>query len=233
MVQITDKFSENILDIDFIQKFRLHFNHKTQQTQFLPTPSKALFATKNFTFPPFATTLVQARSFQTFDKEQNYTADIGAPKHPLISGPSNWVTFDGNNHFTIQLQNCAQHVISLETGEILGIVDTETTTLIPLDDDSLATICKQIHQWLPKFKEKTWTRNEIENRCHLGAPEPFWSQYIDTQFRHQAAISMDKFDLGLAKDFTHWIHLKDDQPIFRKQFNLPEAHTQFNSSSKP
>jgi len=37
---------------------------------------------------------------------------------------------------------------------------------------------------------------------------------------------MDKYDLGLAKDFTHQIYLKDDQPIFRKQFNLPEAHTQ-------
>jgi hypothetical protein len=37
--------------------------------------------------------------------------------------------------------------------------------------------------------------------------------------------------LGLAKNFTHRIHLKDDQPIFRKQFNLPEAHTQFIEQS--
>ncbi len=49
--------------------------------------------------------------------------------------------------------------------------------------------------------------------------------------KHQAAISLDKYDLGLAKDFTHRIHLKDNQPIFRKQFNLPEAHTQFIEQS--
>ncbi len=42
---------------------------------------------------------------------------------------------------------------------------------------------------------------------------------------------MDKYDLGLAKNFTHRIHLKDDQPIFWKQFNLPEAHTQFIEQS--
>jgi hypothetical protein len=71
-----------------------------------------------------------------------------------------------------------------------------------------------------------WTRKEIEDRCHLGAPEPYRSQYIDTLFKHQAAIS-NKYDLGLAQDFTHRIHLKDNQPIFRKQFNLPEPHTQF------
>jgi Reverse transcriptase (RNA-dependent DNA polymerase) len=49
--------------------------------------------------------------------------------------------------------------------------------------------------------------------------------------KHQAAISLDKYDLGLAKDFMHRIHLKVDQPIFRKQFNLPEAHTQFIKQS--
>jgi hypothetical protein len=165
------EFSENILGIDFLQKHRLHFDQKTQQTQFLQTPSKAIFATKNFALPPFATTLVQARSFQTINREQNYIADIGVQKPPLISGPSTWVTFDGNNHYTIQLQNFTPHEIGIETGDMLGIVDTEAMTPIPLDDDSLGTICDQIYQRLPKVKKKTWTRNKIEKRCHLGAPE--------------------------------------------------------------
>jgi hypothetical protein len=169
--------------------------------------SKAIFATKNFTLPPFTTTLGQARSFQTINREQNYITNIGVPKHPLISGPSTLLTFDGNNH-------CAPHEISLKTGDIPGIADTETMTPIPLDDNSLATICEQIYQRLLKVKKKTWTRNEIENRCHLGAPEPYRSKYINTLFRHQAAISMDKYNLGLAKDFTHRIHLKDDKLIF-------------------
>jgi hypothetical protein len=42
---------------------------------------------------------------------------------------------------------------------------------------------------------------------------------------------MDKYDLGLAEDFTHRIHLKVDQLISRKQFNLPEADTQFIEQS--
>jgi hypothetical protein len=226
-VLITDEFSENILGIDFLEKFRLHFDPKTQQTRFLPTLSKALFATKSFTLPPFATTLVQAKTFQMINRESNYIADIGVPKQLLILWPSTWVNFDERNHCPIQLQNCAPHKVSLETGDILGIVDTETTTPIPLDNDSLATICEQIHQRLPKVKKRMWTRKEIEDKCHLRAPEPYRSQYIDTLFRYQAAISIDKYDLGLAKDFTHQIHLKDDQPIFRKQFNLLVAHTQF------
>ncbi len=84
-----------------------------------------------------------------------------------------------------------------------------------------------MYQRLPKVKKKTWTRNEIEKRCHIGAPEAYESRYIDTLFRHQAAISMNKYNLGLAKNFTHRIHHKDDNPIYRKQFNLPETHNQF------
>jgi hypothetical protein len=136
-------------------------DHKTQQIRFLPTPSKALFATRNFTLPPFATTLVQTRTFQTVNKNQNYIADIGVLKQPLISGPSTWVSFDNRNPFTIQLQNCAPHEVSLKTGDILDILDTETDMLIPFSDESLATICEQIHQPLPKVKKRMWTRKEI------------------------------------------------------------------------
>ncbi len=39
MVQISEKFSENILGIDFLQKFWLNLDPKTQQIRFLPTPS--------------------------------------------------------------------------------------------------------------------------------------------------------------------------------------------------
>jgi hypothetical protein len=50
-VKITNEFSENTLGIDFIQNHRIHFDQKTQQVCFLQTPSKAIFATKNFTLP--------------------------------------------------------------------------------------------------------------------------------------------------------------------------------------
>jgi hypothetical protein len=173
-VQISDEFSENTLGINFLQKLQLHVDHKTQQIRFLPTPSKALFATRNFTPPPFATTLVQARTFQMINEKLNYIADIGVPKQPLISGPSTWVSFDNRKHCTIQLQNCVPHEVSLRTEEILGILDTETDTPVPFSDDILAAICEQIHQWLPKVKKRTWTRKErqVPSGSTRTLPEP-------------------------------------------------------------
>ncbi len=40
-------------------------------------------------------------------------------------------------------------------------------------------------------------------------------------------LSIDKYDLGLAKDFKHKIHLKTQDLVYRKQFKIPEAHHQF------
>ena len=52
-------------------------------------------------------------------------------------------------------------------------------------------------------------------------------RYIDILFKHQKAISVDKFDLGRASNFTHRIYLKDNELVYRKQFKIPEAHQSF------
>jgi len=67
----------------------------------------------------------------------------------------------------------------------------------------------------------------MEERCNLRAAKEYWAKYIDTLFKHQAAISMNKYDLGLAKDCSHRIHLNDHEPIYCKQFKLLEEHNQF------
>jgi hypothetical protein len=40
-------------------------------------------------------------------------------------------------------------------------------------------------------------------------------------------LIIDKYDLGLAKDFKHEIHLKTEDPVYWKQFKIPEAQHQF------
>jgi hypothetical protein len=40
-----------------------------------------------------------------------------------------------------------------------------------------------------------------------------WTFYTN----NQAAISANKYDLGLATNFKHRIHLKDNAPVYRKQ----------------
>jgi hypothetical protein len=38
---------------------------------------------------------------------------------------------------------------------------------------------------------------------------------------------VDKYDLGLAKKYSHKIHLKSKDPVYWTQFMIPEANHQF------
>jgi hypothetical protein len=75
-------------------------------------------------------------------------------------------------------------------------------------------------------KRKRLSREEIRWRCHLQVPEEFFECYLDILCKHQDALSINKYDLGLAKDFKHKFLLKMQDPVYRKQFKIPEAHHQ-------
>ncbi len=68
---------------------------------------------------------------------------------------------------------------------------------------------------------KRLSREEIKWCCRLQVPEEFQERYLDILCKHQDALSIDKYDLGLAKDFKHKIHLKMQAPIYWMQFKIP------------
>ncbi len=103
----------------------------------------------------------------------------------------------------------------------------EPDELVPLTDEFISSLCQDIHNRFPKVKRKRLSRDEIRQRCHLQVPEEFHECYLDILCKHQDTLSIDKYDLGLAKDFKHKIHLKTQDPVYRKQFKIPEAHHQF------
>jgi len=48
--------------------------------------------------------------------------------------------------------------------------------------------------------------------------------------KHQKGISANKYNLGLATNYKHWIHLKNNDPVYRKQFKIPEAHQKLSNN---
>ena len=48
--------------------------------------------------------------------------------------------------------------------------------------------------------------------------------YEELLCKHHDVFSKSKSDLGSATNFEHKIELKDDSPVYVKQFSMPEAH---------
>jgi hypothetical protein len=53
----------------------------------------------------------------------------------MISGIPSVLTLDKNNHCRIVLENCALYEVTLERGDILGLIEIEEEELIPLTYD--------------------------------------------------------------------------------------------------
>ncbi len=91
----------------------------------------------------------------------------------------------------------------------------------------ISAILSDIDNKLPKVPKKKLTKDEIATKSHLNVPNKYRQKYIDIIYKHQKGISVNKYDLGLATNFKHKIHLKDNNPVYRKQFKIPEAHQNF------
>jgi hypothetical protein len=80
---------------------------------------------------------------------------------------------------------------------------------------------KKVPDKLPPAK-----RQFIEQTVHLNVPEKFRDQYLQVILKNHEAVSQNKFDLGSTDTLMHEIVLKMPEPIYVKQFKIPDAHRQ-------
>ena len=64
----------------------------------------------------------------------------------------------------------------------------------------------------------------IEEKFCSEVPAEYKQQYLQVLLKFHEAISEDRFNLGRCRTDLHEITLKTDEPIFVKQFKIPDAH---------
>jgi superfamily II helicase len=211
-----EELNENIISIDFIHAHKPTYDVISRKVMFAGTGTNSIAALKNTVLRAMTSTVIKAKFKGTRDEKALYVANICAPRTPMVSGMQSIVDIDENNICNIVVENCSPYDITLERDDIIGDMETEQDELVPLKDDFFSSLCQDIHNRFPKVKRKRVTREEIRQRCHLQVQEEFHDQYLDILCKHQDALSIDKYDLGLAKDFKHKIHLKPQDPVYRK-----------------
>jgi len=58
----------------------------------------------------------------------------------------------------------------------------------------------------------------------MQVPEQYHVQYLKMLLHNHEAISQDKFEFGQTDTLMHEIALKSQEPIYVKQFKIPDAH---------
>ena len=88
---------------------------------------------------------------------------------------------------------------------------------------------------ISECKAKKWTtkakQEHKEKLANMNVPQEYKVKYKQLLVKHFDAISIDKNVLGRVEDFFHKIHMKDNEPVCRKHFKIPDAHRPFLEES--
>jgi hypothetical protein len=153
-------------------------------------------------------------------------ANITSAQHPLVTGGLYLVSPDNLGQVTVAVKNCAPTELELARNNFIGTLENitgcETRELNPayiqaVAQSSAKTCTKKISSAKRQF---------IEQTVHLNVPEQFRKQYLKVILKNHEAVSQKKFDLGRTDTLMHEIALKTQEPIYVKQFKIPDAHCQ-------
>jgi len=225
-VFVLENLTDCILGIDFQHTHKARYDPVARRIEFVSAYIEALTMCKETIVPAFSSKVIKTSFKGTRQENVNYVASVASPMYKTLSGAHQWVTLSPYNTCQIVVDNCSPDDITLARGQTIGFLEPEIETPIPFNNEQLTSVLTDIAA-VTIQSDKKISRESIEKRLHLNVPAEFRQKYIDVLYKHQKAISQDKFDLGLATSFTHKIHLKDNMPVYRKQFKIPEAHQSF------
>jgi hypothetical protein len=226
-VNVITELNDNIIGIDFMHCNKLIYDINMRQVKFADAKMNTICMTKQVIIPAMTSSIITTKFNGKTHPDKAYAATIHCPGAPTLTGVPSLVSINSNQNCKIIIENCAPYEVTIERTDIMGIIEIKEDEMYPLTDKAMADICAAIKSNIPSTPRNRLTRDDIAKRCHLQAPEEFKDRYLDILFKHQDAISMDKYDLGLARNYKHRIHLKNKNPVYQKQFKIPEAHHNF------
>jgi hypothetical protein len=151
-------------------------------------------------------------------------ANIASALHPLITGGPYLVSPDTLGQVTVAIKNCAPVKLELSRNDFIGTLENvtgcETQELNPA---YLQAVARATNSNTTK-KITPAKRQFIEKTVHLNVPEQFREQYLKVILKNHEAVIQNKFDLGCTDTLMHEIALKMNEPIYVKQFKIPDAH---------
>ncbi len=149
------------------------------------------------------------------------------------------VSTDALGKFSLLLSNPSEDVIEYSRREHLGAAEAieAFAPVAPVSHSNVASIMSTVQQDLASMATTTPTP---PSTATTAPSEPTLADNINAAVKHlpddtrqtlsavlwryAKALSRDKFDLGLSDILEHKIHLRDNEPVYHKQFPFSLAH---------
>jgi hypothetical protein len=220
-----------ILGIDFIQQHQLWYCPKNRSFAWEGQPNWGtghLKVCSAVTIPPlsvaFVKVAIRTEGGAPPGEGNLCLANLASAQHPLVTGGPYLVSPDTLGQVTVAVKNCAPVELELARNDFIGnlenVTGCETRELNPAYVQAVARATNN----QPTEKLTSEKKQFIEQTVHLNVPEQFREKYLKVILKNHEAVSRNKFDLGRTDTLMHEITLKTEEPIYVKQFKIPDAH---------
>ncbi|MGI9161329.1 MAG: reverse transcriptase domain-containing protein, partial [Mycobacterium sp.] len=216
-----------ILGMDAIRKMKLALNPISQtyfHVQQIEKKSMLARACKRDNFPPFARQPIKIKAADNLTGAVLVTQNTLQYDRSRLHVPDN-VTMFTNGLGVIVVKNCSPVSVTLDKDDAVCDVELIEDEVINIDSTHLLmNISKMNDTPLPTPLADSKSKQTFLARIKLNVPTDFLDKYHALFLKNHDVFSKTREDLGSANNFEHTIKLKNTDPIYRKQFRIPEAH---------
>jgi len=149
---------------------------------------------------------------------------IGQVSHegqPLLYGNPCLIEANTAKLCTILVHNCSPIATELQSGEQIGFVENIQQEEKYLLDEALINSIT-VDRPMRKLEKKD--QEFLRQNSKILVPEQYKKRYEKVLEQCHEVFSRDKSDLGKSDLLSHDITLKSNEPVYVKQFKIPDAH---------
>jgi hypothetical protein len=212
------------LGADFINKHLLVYDLKFKQVRWRKDnvwSVSSVRMTHETVIPEYSSKLVKIKTDSGTENTEQVVADISCITEPYLVGGPGLINIDNQGCTLVEVFNTGPEPIMLSHGQEVGQADNaEGRSLFPFQADQVNKIAKQ--QWRKKQKPTANVRPDFFQMCNFEVPSE-----CALLAKHKNIFSLSKSNLGFCDTVLHKLFMKMEEPIYVKQFKIPEAHQSY------
>jgi len=183
-------------------------------------PGNDVFTSSEVYLRPFEAKPIRMKIANWCPVDTIASVSVSTPDVPgLFANPGITTVFD-NNKINYLLKNCSGVEVRLPRGYPMGQAEP-ISEVCSIDKKEFFDFDTQLPAPLPEDRRKI-----LLNDININVPPHEKEAYVKLLLENHDVFSKDPGDLGSATNFEHSIMLKDFDPVYRKQFRIPEHHAE-------
>ena len=228
---VIDNLNEPVIfGIDFIEKNELNYCASSKSFQWKGENDWShghLKVHKDQKLFPLSVNMckVKVRTEGGANPRQNDDIMVNVQHHnnPCISGGPYLVKPDEEGFVTVPIYNCGPTEFEMNKNDFIGITENVSECeKKEINPRYLSSIGSKVQKEVLSKEKKAFI---LEN-VHLDVPVEHRDKYLAVILKNHECVSRHRFDLGRTQTLLHEISLKTEEPVYVKQFRIPDAHRQ-------